>query len=190
MNFNKGSKGEIIKIVGVKDFQTRFWVPFEYLESVTIDGELSEIDLLKEDDILAVRSNGNPELIGRTLLAGNVVGKVSHSGFTIRIRLNSKIIFPLYLCHYLKTQRTRKELVKSGTGVNIKSLNQVALSSLLILFPKSIPEQKSIVSKLNALSTETKKLEAIYIKKLAYLEELKKSLLQKAFNGELTEASE
>ena len=140
---------------------------------------------MKGNDILAVRSNGNPELIGRTLLAGNVLGKVSHSGFTIRIRLNSNIIYPLYLCHFLKTQRTRKELVKSGTGVNIKSLNQGALSSLLISFPESLIEQQSIIQKLNALSFETKRLEAVYQQKIVDLEELKKSMLQKAFSGEL-----
>jgi len=185
MNFTKGSKGEVINIVGVKDFQKSFWVPFENLESVTIDGTLNEIDFLKENDILTVRSNGNPELIGRTLLAGNVNGKVSHSGFTIRIRLNSKNVLPLYLCHYLKTQKARKELVESGTGINIKSLNQVALSSLQISFPKSISEQIAIIQKLDELSTECKKLESIYQKKTINLEELKKSILQKAFDGDL-----
>lgn len=185
MNFTKGSKGEEIKIVGVKDFQKRFWVPFENLESVTIDGTLNEIDFLKEDDILTVRSNGNPELIGRTLLAGNVTGKVSHSGFTIRIRLDTKNVLPLYLCHYLKTKKARKELVESGTGVNIKSLNQVALSSLQISFPKSISEQIAIIQKLDELSLECKKLESIYQKKIIALDELKKSILQKAFSGQL-----
>lgn len=53
----------------------------------------------------------------------------------------------------------------------------------IILAPLS--EQKSIVAKLDALSTETKKLEAIYNQKLTNLEELKSSILQKAFNGEL-----
>jgi len=187
MNFTKGSKGELIKIVGVRDFQKSFWAPLEKLESVTIDGKLNEIDFLKQDDILAVRSNGNPELIGRTLLAGNVIGKVSHSGFTIRIRLDANVVSPLYLCHYLKTSKARKELVESGTGVNIKSLNQGALSSLLISFPKSIDEQQIIVQKLDILSIETKKLEAIYQKKISDLEELKKSLLEKAFKGELTD---
>jgi len=37
----------------------------------------------------------------------------------------------------------------------------------------------------DALSTETKTLEAIYQQKLADLDELKKLVLQKAFNGEL-----
>jgi type I restriction enzyme S subunit len=49
----------------------------------------------------------------------------------------------------------------------------------------SIKEQQTIVQKLDALSAETKKLEAIYQQKINDLEELKKSVLQKAFSGEL-----
>ncbi|MDX9918553.1 MAG: restriction endonuclease subunit S [Paludibacter sp.] len=185
MNFTKGSNGEVIKIVGVKDFQQSFYVPFETLEYATIDGKLNETDILKDGDILAVRSNGNPSLIGRTLLAYGVHENVSHSGFTIRIRLNTNLLSPIYLCNYLKTKKTRKELIDSGNGVGIKSLNQGSLSSLLIPYPKSLKEQQAIVQKLDSLSTETQKLETVYRKKIADLEELKKSLLQKAFSGEL-----
>ena len=45
--------------------------------------------------------------------------------------------------------------------------------------------QQAIVEKLDALSEETKRLEAIYERKQAALTELKQSLLQKAFAGEL-----
>jgi len=54
-----------------------------------------------------------------------------------------------------------------------------------VSFPKSLTEQKSIVKKLDALSAETKKLEVIYKQKLLDLEELKKSILKHAFNGDL-----
>jgi type I restriction enzyme S subunit len=185
MNFTKSSKGEKINIVGVKDFQNSFWVPFETLETVTLDGKLNDLDLLNKGDILAVRSNGNPQLIGRTLLASEVIGQVSHSGFTIRIRLNTKCIDPIYLCNYLKITKTRKILVDGGNGVGIKSLNQGSLSALSIPFPRSIKIQQEIVNKLDFFSTETQKLETIYEKKLDDLEELKKSILQKAFSGDL-----
>lgn len=187
MNFTKSSKGQSVEIVGVKNFKNNFWVPFQELEKVVIDGEFNEAYLLKEGDIVTVRSNGNPKLIGRTLLADNVIGNITHSGFTIRIRLNSDELLPLFLCHYLKTQKTRKELIDSGNGVGIKSLNQGSLSSLMIPFPKSKDQQQQIVKKLNNLSTETKKLEVIYTQKIDDLEELKKSVLQKAFSGELTQ---
>ena len=45
--------------------------------------------------------------------------------------------------------------------------------------------QQTIVRQLDALRAETQKLEAVYQKKLDDLEELKKSVLQKAFAGEL-----
>ena len=54
--------------------------------------------------------------------------------------------------------------------------------------PVNLPllqEQKTIIHKLDALQAETQRLEAVYQKKLADLEELKKSILQKAFAGEL-----
>jgi type I restriction enzyme S subunit len=185
INYTKGSKGEKIKIVGVKDFQDSYWVPDNNLVEVSLDGKINETDLLKEGDILAVRSNGNPELIGRTLLAGKINEKVSHSGFTIRIRLNSKIVNPNYLCHFLKIQQTRKTLVESGNGVGIRSLNQGSLSSLKIPFPKSLKKQEAIIDKVDSIADQSQRLKDIYQRKINDLEELKKSILQKAFAGEL-----
>ena len=118
-------------------------------------------------------------------MADEVNGNVSHSGFTIRIRLNSNTLLPVFLCHYLKTSKTRKELVDSGNGVGIKSLNQGSLSSLMIPYPKSEEEQKIIVNKIEETLKQTQKLEAIYTQKIADLEEMKKSVLQKAFSGQL-----
>ena len=48
-----------------------------------------------------------------------------------------------------------------------------------------IKQQQSIVLQIDALNEETMKLEAIYKKKIEDIEELKKSILQKAFAGEL-----
>ena len=73
----------------------------------------------------------------------------------------------------------------STKGATISRLYNDNLKQITISFPKSLIEQRSIVAKLDALSTETKRLETIYHKKIVDLEELKKSALQKAFNGEL-----
>ena len=71
-----------------------------------------------------------------------------------------------------------------AAGSTVRNLNISLVSSVKILFP-SILEQKFIVKKLDKLSVQTKKLEEIYKKKLLDLEELKKSVLKRAFNGEL-----
>jgi type I restriction enzyme S subunit len=61
-----------------------------------------------------------------------------------------------------------------------------SLKDLLLNFPESVEEQQCIVAQLDALSSETQRLEAIYQQKLDGLAELKQAVLQKAFAGELT----
>lgn len=185
LNFTKSSKGESIKIVGVKDFQNHFWIQEYQLDSVTIDAELKEIDILRKGDILTVRSNGNKELIGRCVLVGDFSEKTSHSGFTIRIRIEREDIYPQFIVHFLKSRELRKQLTESGGGISISSLNQQGLSLIIINFPTFV-EQKAIVANIDELAVETQRLEAIYRQKIAALKELKQSILQKAFTGELT----
>jgi type I restriction enzyme, S subunit len=48
-----------------------------------------------------------------------------------------------------------------------------------------LPELRRTVAKFDALSVETQHLVRIYERKLAALEELKKSLLHRAFTGNL-----
>jgi type I restriction enzyme S subunit len=78
-----------------------------------------------------------------------------------------------------------EQINKLSKGSAYSALTIEKIEKHRIFFPKSLPEQKSIVAKLDALSDQTKKLEAIYKKKLADLDELKKSILKKAFSGEL-----
>lgn len=72
----------------------------------------------------------------------------------------------------------------SNTGTSIPQLTIPMVENLKIALP-SLKEQKIIVEKLKMLSAETEKLGKIYEQKLADLEELKKSMLKKAFSGEL-----
>jgi type I restriction enzyme, S subunit len=55
----------------------------------------------------------------------------------------------------------------------------------MIHFPQSIKEQYRIVEKIDQLKSQTQSLESNYQQELDALDELKKSILQKAFNGEL-----
>jgi type I restriction enzyme S subunit len=81
-----------------------------------------------------------------------------------------------------------EQLQKLSHGAAYNALPIEKLKDYEVNLP-SIEEQKIIVQKLNALSAETKKLEAIYQQKLTDLDELKKAILQKAFRGELTATS-
>ena len=99
----------------------------------------------------------------------------------------SKNINQFFLLYYLQSPLAMKYVKFKSNGGAQEFIGLRALRAFPIPFPKSKEEQKQIVKKLDTLSAETKKLEAIYQQKIDNLEELKKSILQKAFNGELTE---
>ena len=69
-------------------------------------------------------------------------------------------------------------------GAAQPNLGAKSVAKYTIYLP-STTQQQAIVEKLDALSEETKALEAIYERKQSALAELKQSLLQKAFKGEL-----
>ncbi|WIF66885.1 restriction endonuclease subunit S [Metapseudomonas otitidis] len=184
INFTKSSRGESIRILGVKNFQNSFWAPLDELETIIPDGVLSDADTLEEHDLVFVRSNGNPELIGRCLLIGAVSERITYSGFTIRARLHTQDVVPQYLCHFLKSNKARREMIDGGNGANIKSLNQGTLSRLVIPFPDT-SNQVALVEQLEAVQQEAQRLEALYQRKLEALDELKQSLLHQAFSGQL-----
>jgi type I restriction enzyme S subunit len=85
---------------------------------------------------------------------------------------------------YYLLQNFKAELQKLGKGSAQDNINLGTFENQFFPFP-SLKEQQTIVRQLDALRAETQKLEAIYQQKLLNLEELKKSVLQKAFAGEL-----
>jgi len=74
--------------------------------------------------------------------------------------------------------------IEGNAGAVFNSINKTQIENIEIPLPP-LSEQQTIVRQLDVLRAETQKLEAIYTQKLSDLEELKKSLLQKAFAGEL-----
>jgi type I restriction enzyme S subunit len=185
LNFTKSSKGQTVKIVGVGDFRDEFWAPLNELQSVTLDGRLNDGDRLRDGDLLVVRSNGNVELIGRTVVAKGVGDEViSHSGFTIRIRQTESRFDPAYLCYFLKSGGTRRKLVEGGTGTNIKSLNQGMLAGIQVPCP-ALARQRDIVDKLDQVSGESRRLREIYQERMVATDALRQSTLNAAFTGKL-----
>ena len=78
-----------------------------------------------------------------------------------------------------------EQINKLSQGSAYSALTIEKIEKHKIFLPKSLTEQKTTVKKLDTLSDQTKKLEGVYKQKLADLEELKKSILNKAFKGEL-----
>jgi type I restriction enzyme S subunit len=138
---------------------------------------------LEMNDILFNRTN-SPELVGKTVIYKGERPSI-FAGYIIRIRVNEAVVLPDYLNIWLN----RKAIREYGFSVMVSSVNQANINgSKLKEYPLTVPplaDQTCLVNNLNVLSIETKRLESIYQQKLAALDELKKSILQKAFSGEL-----
>ena len=78
------------------------------------------------------------------------------------------------------------DMRKLGTGSSIPQINNYDIAPLLISFPASKARQLEITDALRDIETECQTLVALYDRKLAALDDLKKALLQYAFTGQLT----
>lgn len=89
-----------------------------------------------------------------------------------------------FMLYFLKSKYAKQYIQKSSKGSAQGFIGLGKLRNFPILLPH-LSTQKKIVNRVSEILTETKKLETIYQQKLADLDELKKSILQKAFDGEL-----
>ncbi|HDM8049699.1 TPA: restriction endonuclease subunit S [Vibrio fluvialis] len=141
---------------------------------------------LNFNDVLFNRTN-SAELVGKTAIYKSEERAI-FAGYLIRIHRNEKLLNADYLNFYLNSPIARKY----GEQVMSQSTNQANISGTkLKTYPISIPvsleEQQSIVDKISTLKEKVEELEATHKSKLTVLDELKQSLLQQAFTGQLTQ---
>lgn len=101
------------------------------------------------------------------------------------IRPKKELLDARFLNLLLTSKPYKDQLLSTGElGATRQAITKSQIEAFRIAIPQ-LKDQQTIVQKLDALSTETKKLESIYQQKINDLEELKKSILAKAFAGEL-----
>ena len=134
INFNSSKEGIKIKCLGVGDFKNYSVIEnINNLSDVYLKAQPNEDYLLKNGDIVFVRSNGNRNLVGRSVTIYPNDIPVTFSGFCIRLRLNKNFITTTYILSVFKSESIKKLLV--GKGSNIQNLNQQILSKLTIPNP-------------------------------------------------------
>lgn len=134
MNFHYDDCGVEINCLGVGDFKDLSVIDNTgQLPTVSLNEMPSEEYLLKDDDIVFVRSNGNKALVGRSVAVypGDVT--TTFSGFCIRYRKHDDAVTIPYLLRVLKADSIRRKM--AGRGANIQNLNQQILGALLIPVP-------------------------------------------------------
>ena len=134
MNFRYDESGVVINCLGVGDFKDLSIIgDTTLLPTVSLNEMPSEEYLLKNDDIVFVRSNGNKALVGRSVAVYPEDTPTTFSGFCIRYRKDDQAVTIPYLLRVLQTDSIRMKMI--GRGANIQNLNQQILRKLVIPIP-------------------------------------------------------
>lgn len=140
---------------------------------------------VKNDDLLITRSN-TPELVGHVAIAQGIEKPTIYPDLIMRMNPDPNKALTRFIYYHLRTLKLRNIITGRAQGANptMKKISKKAVQTLPIHIP-SISNQIVYVNKLDDLSEKSKKLEEIYKMKIANLDMLKQSILDKAFQGEL-----
>ena len=136
---------------------------------------------LKNGDILfsIAGALGRTAIVNKNILPANTNQALS----IIRLKDDNNILNE-YILRALTSGYVLQQVENFKGGVAQQNLSLGQMKRFEIPIP-SIKKQKQIVKKLDKFSDHIKKLESTYNQKLLDLEDLKKSILDKAFKGEL-----
>ena len=149
INFDKTAYSHGVKLIGVSGFGNRFFPDTANLQEVKKE-VVRDSDLLKEGDIVFVRSNGNKELVGRCMLINHITQLITFSGFVIRGRiLDTEKYDPVFFTYHFKDIAFRRAMSGTAVGANIQNLSQGRLSAYVAEIP-DIDTQHKIANYLSA----------------------------------------
>lgn len=157
----------------------------------TVDASDAELEKLRlvDGDVLFVRTNGNPDYVGRCAVfessqmqdAGLQPNEIIYASYLIRARLQQDQLRPVFLQSLLQTSAGRKDVRdKCRTSAGQYNINTKGIGSLQV--PRiDIEEQLAFEQHVASLRPTLLKLTTAEIES----KELFSSLVQRAFRGEL-----
>ena len=177
----------------VKDSIPVLRIPNVASEKINIDdlkyGTLSGSELnrvlVKEGDILVVRTNGSADLVGRCAVVPSMLEPTAFASYMILLRCDSKIIGHEYLQLMLKHLRTEGQLIDfARTTAGQYNVSLGRLRAVKIPVPP-LPEQRRIVAYLDELQAKVDALRRLQAETGAELDALLPAVLDRAFKGGL-----
>ena len=148
-------------------------------------GEIPRDYVLKEGDLLVAMTEQAAGLLGSPILVPESDRFLHNQRLGLVTKKSGVAWTNEFFFHVFNAQAVRKSIHGSASGVKVRHTSPTKIGQVVVAFPTSTIEQKRIVAKLTSLADETQRLESLYQRKLAALDELKQSLLHQAFSGQL-----
>ena len=99
--------------------------------------------------------------------------------------IDKNVVERVFFLFLLRSKSFLESIYKTSRGVRQANLSVISMKKIKISLPP-VRNQQGLSENFGILSNDTQRLETIYQQKLTTLTELKQSILQKAFTGELT----
>ena len=149
----------------------------------TSDEEDIKKYLLKSGDVLFNRTN-SPELVGKTSIYRGEMPAI-YAGYLIKLDYEKNIVVGDYLNYYLNSSKAKEYYMQVKTdGVSQSNINAKKIGEFEIPIP-TLPEQHEIVRLIDDLLARERSAQQAAEQALASIELMKKSILARAFRGEL-----
>lgn len=94
-------------------------------------------------------------------------------------------VLPEYLLRYINSPLAKTQFNSRLKGIGVPNLHLKEIREVVIRYPINKIEQEKYADYIQSLDDEINRLVSMYNVKLSNLEELRKSILEKAFKGEL-----
>lgn len=151
-------------------------------DKVSVDAdEIDERYMVKAGDILFARTGAT---VGKTLVYEERFGRCCYAGYLIRYRPDQSIVLPRMLYYITHSASYYEWVAISQKSATLPNISAKLYNSYELSLP-STKEQVRIISELDELNEKCLVLQQNYQKTLALCHDLKKSILRKAFIGEL-----
>ena len=159
------------------------------LKLVPVESAEFERLRLRDGDLLFVRTNGNPDFVGRCAVFDSKAAETSgfegdefiYASYLIRARFAATDIAPIFLREYLLGDEGRRQLrSRSKTSAGQFNINTESLGAIPVPLPP-IELQREFACRVSAVE----KLKTTQRQSLAELDALFATLQNRAFKGEL-----
>ncbi|MBU6196348.1 MAG: restriction endonuclease subunit S [Cyanobacteria bacterium REEB446] len=178
-SYENGNLG-VLRIPNLVDYK----IDLDDLKKAEFNESEKEAYSLKKGDLLIIRSNGSPSLVGTASIIDSHSSKCLFAGYLIRLRcLNS--LNPNYLLYCLHSYSVRNQIeLQSRSTSGVHNINSQEIKSLLIPYC-SLEEQNQIIQEIESRLSICDELEKTIEQNLILEKSLRQSILKKAFEGKL-----
>ncbi|HEY9909693.1 MAG TPA: restriction endonuclease subunit S [Thermosynechococcaceae cyanobacterium] len=173
--------------VGLVKISAVTWGKFNPKETKTV-ADPSKVDpnlFIQPGDLLVTRAN-TLELVGASVVVDEIHYKIMLSDKVWRVDVLE--IDKNYINFYLRSKDGRTEIESRATGnqLSMRNISQNAFKEIVIAIPP-LEEQKEIVQQIASCFNNADHIKQQYLETKDYLNHLDRSILAKAFRGELVE---